>query len=142
MARSASDHDSFPTAWPIGNATIFVSSNGLSSELDGIDFDANLKAVEPVQDEEMAIARHLIREHGLTTIYTEGLTPETMPHLALRLRLLKDFEDVARDGGADAESRRMQRELTLEIGAPGRLLHTGEIEKVMPLKDAGALPFE
>jgi hypothetical protein len=43
-------------------------------KLDGIDFEANLDAVEKVQEDQLAIARYLIREHGLQDVYFEGVT--------------------------------------------------------------------
>ncbi|HZZ80670.1 MAG TPA: hypothetical protein VFE62_19360 [Gemmataceae bacterium] len=109
-------------------------------ELEGIDFDANLKTVESVQEEELAIARHLIREHGLKAIYSEGLTPDTLPHLQLRLDLMKDLERLAAPGHLDAEAKGMLRELTLEVGVPGRLLHRREIAEVKPLEDRSTTP--
>jgi len=47
-------------------------------KLDGIDFEANLDTVEKVKDDQLAIARHLIREHGLQDVYLEGLTGRTL----------------------------------------------------------------
>jgi hypothetical protein len=41
-------------------------------KLDGIDFEASLDAVEKVQEDQLAIARFLIREHGLQDVYFEG----------------------------------------------------------------------
>jgi hypothetical protein len=63
-------------------------------EPDGMDFASNLAAVEKVQQEQMAIARFLIKAHGLKTIFSEGLSKESLPDLNLRLDLLKASKEA------------------------------------------------
>jgi hypothetical protein len=92
-----------------------------------------------VQTEELAIARFLIAEHGLKAIYSEGLSERTLPDLQLRLDLLTKMDQLAELGGLDPVARAHWRELTLEVGIPGRLLHLKEIAKVLPLEDEAAL---
>jgi hypothetical protein len=104
-------------------------------KLDGIDFEANNAAVEKVQDDQLAIARYLIREHGLQDVYHEGVTEQTLPDLRVRLDLLKTLDRLAALGGMDEAARRHRREQTLIVGAPGRLLHSGEIGAVRILED-------
>jgi hypothetical protein len=104
-------------------------------KLDGIDFQANLDAVEKVQDDQLAIARYLIREHALQAGYHEGVTEQTLPDLPVRLDLLKTLDRLAVLGGMDDAARRHQREQTLIIGAPGRLLQSGAIGAVRILED-------
>jgi hypothetical protein len=115
-------------------------------KIDGIDFDKNLAIVERVQADELAVARSLIAEHGLKEVYCEGLTEHTLPALRLRLDLLKDLDTLADLGGLDDAARRHRRELSLEVGVPGQLLHAGQIGAVMPLEDdatlAGARPVD
>jgi hypothetical protein len=107
-------------------------------ELDGIDFEANLATVAKVQEDELAIARFLIRDHGLKEIYSEGLALESVKDLQLRLDVLKDLDRLEELGGLDDAARRHKRELTLEVGIPGRLLRMGEIQKVEPVEDSKA----
>jgi hypothetical protein len=107
-------------------------------KLDGIDFEANLDTVEKVQEDQLAIARYLIREHGLQYVYLEGLTEQTLPDLRVRLDLLKTLDRLAALGGMDEAARRHRREQTLVVGVPGRLLHSGEIGAVRILEDEGA----
>ena len=104
-------------------------------KLDGIDFEASLDAVEKVQEDQLAIARYLIREHGLQDVYFEGLTEQTLPDLRVRLDLLKPLDRLAALGGMDEAARRHRREQTLLVGTPGRLLHSGEIGAVRILED-------
>ena len=91
-------------------------------ELDGIDFEANLADVGRVQEDELAIARFLIANHGLKEIFSEGLSDETMPGLHLRLDVLKDLERLETRGGMDKEAIRIQREFRLEVGIHGAIL--------------------
>jgi hypothetical protein len=106
-------------------------------KLDGIDFEENLAIVEKVQDDQLAIARFLIREHGLTEMFSEGLSH--VADLDARLGLLRTLADAKKVGLLDAEGRKMQREMTLEVGVPGRLLLAEEIAKVRPVEDEAAL---
>ena len=75
-------------------------------KLDGIDFEANLDAVEKVQEDQLAIARYLIREHGLQDVYHEGVTEQTLRDLRVRLDLLKTLDRLAALGGMDVAARR------------------------------------
>jgi hypothetical protein len=91
----------------------------------GIDFAENLKIVEAVQLDQLGIARHLIREHGVKAIYSEGLSEKSMADYRLRLDLFDAMSD--------------RREARLLLGIPGRLLLTKEIDDVLPLEEADAL---
>ena len=106
-------------------------------QADGIDFDANLAEVEKVQADQLEIMRWLIREHGVKEIYSEGLTEKKMPDVRVRVDVLNDLNRIEDLGGMDAETARRQRELILEIGTPGRLLLTKEID-VLPLEEDDA----
>ena len=57
--------------------------------------------MEKVQDDQLAIARYLIREHGLQDVYFEGLTEQTLPDLRVRLDLLKTLDRLAALSGMD-----------------------------------------
>jgi hypothetical protein len=107
-------------------------------KLDGIDFEDNLATVEKVQEDQLAIARFLIREHGVKAIHKEGISESSLEDLALLLVVLKDLDRLQAAGGMDDEARRHQRELTLELGIPGRLFRSDEIGKVVPLEDEKA----
>src|SRR5258708_10012896 len=80
---------------------------------DGIDFEENLANVEKVQEDQLAIARFLIREHGVKEIFSEGLSESNMEDLALLLAVLNDLDRLEAIGGMDAAARQHQRELTL-----------------------------
>lgn len=105
--------------------------------LDGIDFDENTALVEKIQADELAIARFLIKSQDIRTVYSEGISKQTMPAYRLRLDIMRDL--IKPDDRMSKDTRQRQRELVLEIGVPGRLLLTGEIEEVLPLDDADAL---
>jgi len=51
----------------------------------------------------------------------------------------KDLAALEKLKGMDNAARKHQRELTLEVGIPGRLLLFGEIQSVLPLENAKAL---
>jgi hypothetical protein len=107
-------------------------------KLDGIDFEANNDVVEKVQHEQVVIARYLIREHRLQDVYHEGVTEQTLPDLRVRLDFVKTLDQLAARGGMDETARRHRREQMLIVGAPGRLLHSGEISAVQILEEEGA----
>jgi hypothetical protein len=65
-------------------------------KLDGIDFEENLATAAKVQDDQLAIARFLIREHGLAEIFSEGLADESLPDLHTRLDLLRTLAKAER----------------------------------------------
>src|SRR5262249_54071865 len=71
------------------------------ADAEGLDFQAHLDSVEKVQADQLAIARFLIVRTGTNSIYSEGLSEESMPALRLRLELLSDMEKLER---ADALS--------------------------------------
>jgi hypothetical protein len=127
-----------------------------------------LLEIEAVQHEQMALLRCLIKHHGLKRLYCEGLTAKDLPNYKEKVAVLRDMEKIQisqlraqladvrellkrsepksdRSDKAEkieAEIRDMidQHQLRLlELGAPGRLLVTGEIEEVLPLDDGDLL---
>jgi len=127
-----------------------------------------LLEIELVQLEHMAVARCLIKHHGLKKIFSEGLAANEVAEYRKRIAVLRDMEknqisDLRRqlteirelmktmEPKSDKHKRatRIEIEITamidehrvrlLEIGVPGRLLITSEIEEVLPLEDADLL---
>lgn len=103
------------------------------AEEDGVDFDGNNALVEKVQVDQLAVARYLIKQRGLSAIYSEGLSAKTVRTYRLRINLMRQMED------GDKMPKGVPGTLWLEIGAPGRLLMAGEVNEVLPLEDAEAL---
>jgi hypothetical protein len=112
----------------------------------------------------MALLRCLIKHHGLKRLYCEGLTANYIEKVAVLRdmeknqisQLRKQLADVrelwkrsepksdrhAQAAKIEAEIRQMidQHQHRLpELGAAGRLLVAGEIEKVLPLDDGDLL---
>jgi hypothetical protein len=92
-------------------------------------FREHLLQVEGVQQEQMAILRHLIRHHGLTTVLQEGVTAEDYEDYQLRLDLLAGEEE---DKDFDLTDDR--HAVLLQVGAAGRLLIRHELQSVLPLE--------
>lgn len=93
------------------------------------EYEGFLKDVDQVQREQMVVIRKLIKEHGLSHVYAEGLT-KPMSQMAWVQHLKtprKPSDDVF--GRFMAEQRR--RDL-LAIGAAGRLYLSGALEDVLP----------
>jgi len=103
-------------------------------ELEGISFDDVCNVAAAVQKSELAIARQLIKAHGIKAVYSEGLSEQTRPAFQLRLDALKDLPPPIAAEDADTV-----KHLTLEVGTPGRLWLAGDIGHVLPLEDEKAL---
>jgi len=128
----------------------------------------HLLEVEAVQIEQMALLRCLIHHHGLKRIFCEGLTAKDMPNYLKEIGVLRDMEqsqiselrqqladvrELAKRADPNTDrhqkAKKIEGEISnmldqhrirlFEIGAPGRLLITGEIEEVLPLEDADTL---
>jgi hypothetical protein len=110
-----------------------------NADLEGLNYPALLDEVERVQTDEMAIARFLIRRHGVRAVFSEGLSKESMSDFTVRVDLLRDMDTLASAGKLDADELRQRRELALTVGTPGQLLLAKEIREVLPLEDEKAL---
>jgi hypothetical protein len=84
--------------------------------------------------EQLAILRHLIQHHGLTSVLQEGVTAEDYEDYQLRLDLLAGEEEDKDFGLTDD-----RRVVLLRVGAAGRLLIRHELQSVLPLDDAKLL---
>lgn len=102
-------------------------------ELEGISFEEVLTVAKAVQESQVAIARHLIRSHGLKDVYAEGLSEKSRPMWDLRLDVLKTVPPEALAKESDTV-----KYTALEVGTPGRLLLAGDIANVLPLEDERA----
>lgn len=89
-------------------------------------YQQHLKDVDTVQQEQMAVLSRLIKQHSLREVYIEGLTAEDVIVFEAMLRVLKKSD------GQD-------RQLLLRVGAAGRLVLTGKLERVLPAEDRNAL---
>jgi hypothetical protein len=125
----------------------------------------HLRTVEAVQAEQLAVLRHLAREHGLKRVFVEGLTPEGERAYRIHAEALvawerdelpglrqevAEAENLAKKQGAAgelakaiaAQTRDMieaQQHDLLNLGAPARLLAAGELAEVLALDEDGAL---
>lgn len=102
---------------------------GVDYGLVGDELDAKYAAflddVEKVRDEQVKLLRRLVKDHGLKTIFSEGLSKGDMPEYHKMMKALK--------GG---EKNPALRAYWLEVGSPGSLFWEAEI---LPLDDAAAL---
>ena len=95
-------------------------------------YDEHLDLVERVQEEQVALLRLLVREHGVRRVLIEGLTPSGMDNYKEMVTSLGEIEqDRARLGEKRTDELRQR---LLEFGAVGRLVMEGEVEAV-PLED-------
>lgn len=105
-----------------------------------------LDDVETIQNEQIAILRGLIREHGIKAVFMEGVTdanvgkfrgavkelPELdLPELHRKMTQTEDFAEQALLLVTIDEHRAK----LLELGAVGHLMRTGQLEDVIPLED-------
>lgn len=117
------------------------SSEPISDEeIEGL-YDAFLDEVEAIQQEQMAILRALIRDHGVNAIYKEGLTAENLPAFEKLVAAIKKFGRNKPKGETLVEQfllDQYRRDL-LRVGAAGRLLLSGELKAILPAEDAKCL---
>lgn len=109
----------------------------------GEDWAAFLDDVEAVQVEQMALLRELAKSHGLKAVFLEGIAQDEMPAFRKLLGHLARWKKPELKGPSwevlsDQMLIDMHRQDTLEVGAGGRLMMTGELE-VIPAEDAHAL---
>jgi len=109
-----------------------------------------LTEVAAVQEEQLAIVRRLIEQHGLRQVYIEGLTDRDVPFFRAKVAALREIREelselrkLVKESGSipleeelKAIEERFRRDL-LQVGAAGRLLMEGKVE-VLPLDDADA----
>lgn len=97
------------------------------------DWELFLSEVKAVQAEQMALLRSLAKSHGLKAIHMESVTVEGIEGFR---RLVGHIWDYKPRGNRrlDLLLNEMHEHDTLLIGAPGRLMMTGEIE-VLPIED-------
>lgn len=117
------------------------SSEPISDEDIAELYEEFLAEVEAVQQEQMAILRVLIREHGLQAVYKEGLTAERLPAFTKLVGAMKGFKMKKPKGETPTEQFLLDqyRQDLLHLGAAGRLLLSGELQAVLPAEDAEAL---
>ena len=112
----------------------------------------HLNDVEELQRQQVELLRDLCKTHGLKNIFYEGVTEENLEAChksnarAKRLDTLQsEIDALGNDREADAireklESLRAElREESLQLGAIGHLIRSGEIADYLPLEDAGRL---
>lgn len=100
-----------------------------------------LDEVEAVQQEQMEFFRHLIQQHGLRRVYYEGFSKAELPAFRQLVTALNRFERRKLKGETAIEQFLLYeyRNDLLRLGAPGRLLMSGELDEVLPVEDAGLL---
>jgi hypothetical protein len=102
-------------------------------------FSESAGQVDWVQLDQIEIIRYLIRRHAVRAVFSEGVSKESMAGLTVRLDVLRDMTTLEHLGKLDASELRKQKEITLTVGAVGRLLLAKEIDHVLPLEDEAAL---
>ena len=104
-------------------------------------YEEFLVEVEAVQQEQMAILRVLIRDHGVRAIYKEGLTAEGLTAFIKLVATIKKFELNKPKGETPIEQFLLDqyRQDLLQLGAAGRLLLSRELQAVLPAEDAESL---
>lgn len=130
-----------------------TSENELTEEEISQLYGEFLLQVDAVQTEQLAILRRLIKDNGLKRIFVEGLSSEDMQ---MFLELVGTFRDIEQnqiptlrkqlEEARELRAYKIEQQALdmldehgvrlLQIGAAGRLLFAGEIEKVMPLEDS------
>jgi hypothetical protein len=75
-----------------------------------LDYAEHLNDVERLQEEQLAVARFLLKQHGVRRVFAERLTDETVPDSRLRLDLPQDLAEAEKRGPLPDEERRLQRE--------------------------------
>lgn len=100
-----------------------------------------LDDVEAIQQEQMEVFRRLIHEHGLRQVYYEGFSKAELPAFRQLVTALKRIERRQPRGETAIEQflRDEYRNDLLRLGAPGRLLMSGELDAVLPVEDAALL---
>lgn len=121
-----------------------------------------LDDVEAVQAEQKTVLRCLIRDHGLSQVYVEGLTEDDLPAFRAKIAGLVEIEanvprlrrerdglvsliehgptdDTSEEDRAfirriDAFLEHHRREM-LQIGAAGQLYLAGELDNLLPLEE-------
>ena len=96
----------------------------IASKNEAKDYAAYLDQAERLQQQEM----DSIVEWGVKEVWLEGQTDKTIEEFRDRVAKLPKEKPAEED----AESYRAKR---LQIGAAGRLLQNGKLEKVLPLED-------
>lgn len=112
----------------------------------------HLNDVEELQRQQVELVRDLCKTHGLKNIFYEGVTDENLDACyqsnarVKRLDTLQaEIDALGNDPEADSirnklESLRAElREESLQLGAIGHLIRSGEIADFLPLEDAGRL---
>lgn len=118
-----------------------------------------LDEVERVQDQQMAVLRWLIKQHGLKRVHIEGLTKRDQFIIDAKIRVLrnvgKELAELRQENSellSESEPDDKTQEIIdgirqleeqyhrdlLQLGAAGRLVLSGELEGVLPLEDEKA----
>jgi hypothetical protein len=127
---------------------------GVTLSDDDVDrnWESFLGEVEAVQDEQMAVLRELAKSYGLKQVFIEGLAKENQQAFKELLGHLSRWRKPRGESPLENLLIDIHRNNTLDVGAVGRLMMTGESEalpaenkKVMeaanPVKD-GKVEFD
>lgn len=99
------------------------------------DYQGFLDEVEAVQQEQMAVLRAM----KVRVVFYEGLTAENRAAYQKKIERLRKLKPPKGDSPTDQLVAGFIREDLLQLGAPGRLLMTGELDAVLPADDAKLL---
>ena len=112
----------------------FVTREDFALLDDVAKYETFLEGVEAVQREQVVFLRKL----GARKIHCEGLTDKNRAAFVERVATLKALKPPKGDSPVELLLIKFIREDSLQLGAPGRLLMSGDIDEVLPAEDAKA----
>lgn len=101
----------------------------------GKDWEAFLKSVEAVQGEQRELLERLRDDHGIKTVFLEGLTDQDMDDYRKLAKALAKWDEPAPDDPMSEFLRQQYREDVLRLGAAARV----EGLEILPAEDAKTL---
>lgn len=113
-------------------------------------YTEHLSTVERLQIEQLEYLRSLIKEHGVTAVYCEGVTAPTAEDFKALARSAVAWHDAysalaeaRRSNGIPDDAEFLQsienvRRMMLQVGAAGQLYARGELRDILPLDDTDA----
>jgi len=96
-----------------------------------------LAEVEKVQHEQAVLIRAMIQQHGVRRVHYEGFSKSEVAAFRRLVVALRNFEKHKPKGDSPIEQFLLGefRADLLRVGAPGRLMMSGELDEVLPIDD-------
>jgi hypothetical protein len=104
-------------------------------------YERFLDDVEAVQREQVELLVAMIERNHLEAVFYEGVTSDFLTDFNQRIETLREFEKSKPTGNSPIEQLILSeyRADLLEVGAPGRLLISGKLKRILPADDAAML---